>query len=223
MQPSSSPPFRMPMMTDIALPNEGPLSFSLIIENVPERWKKNVFPITLQNVTMEKMSIRSISTDGTTFRTVKKNATWLLVFEVKNVGFCITWSMAASCYIFYQVAAAHSKKKEAHHHLRRLPFSQDHVFSFYSLPSFHKFTLRPPLLYYGMLDGLGPCIYHILWTLRINGPFFTTITFFLSHYRLNCTPSTMGQLWDQKCRRRTREISVIALTTSYETSRKDIM
>ena len=140
-------------MTDIALPNERPLSFSLIIENVPERWKKNVFPITLQNATMEKMSISSISTDGTTFRTVKKNATWRLVFEVKNVGFCITWSMAASCYIFYQVAAAHSKKKEAHHHLRRLPFSQDHVFP--STLCLHSTNLPFAHLYYTMACLMG--------------------------------------------------------------------
>ena len=153
MQPSSSPPFRMPMMTDITLPNEGPLSFSLIIENVPERWKKNVFPITLQNATMEKMSISSISTDGTTFRTVKKNATWLLVFEVKNVGFCITWSMAASCYIFYQVAAAHSK--------RRRPTTTSAVFPFLKTMFFpstlclHSTNLPFAHLYYTMACLMG--------------------------------------------------------------------
>ena len=115
--------------------------------------EKNVFPITLQNVTIEKMSISSISTDGTTFRTVKKNATWRLVFEVKNVGFCITWSMAASCYIFYQVAAAHSK--------RRRPTTTSAVFPFLKTMFFpstlclHSTNLPFAHLYYTMACLMG--------------------------------------------------------------------
>ena len=61
--------------------------------------------------------------------------------------------MAASCYIFYQVAAADSKKKEAHHHLRRLPFSQDHVFP--STLCLHSTNLPFAHLYYTMACLMG--------------------------------------------------------------------